>query len=262
MSISRYTSRHPMFFYQQVKNRRDERIKDNVGDIHAGFVCAINWLVERGHMREAARLAQASMSFYHLVLRSELFALQTLHRYEQQYTNRRGKFYALLKSKSKNSKACYNNYGDFGNMIVNGLVMTNALLIISGIVLSATYVHEKKSVGTCFTQDGCDLKNTDEQKTSTAWTASMIMQWIGACLISGMILSVALKLTIDKYYESSSGAYHRYKGKLFTSSSTGKSKEQKMLDAEDDLANDFANLLTFEDEYYGRNAVPLIVKPN
>jgi hypothetical protein len=266
MTVSRYTSTHPMFFYLQVKNKIDERTNRDASDVEKNIILLINILMREKHFAAAQALSILSVLFRHAALQNDLFKSNLFENkvfdfYHQSYMNRRNEFDRYFSGKLTKSRARYDVHGSACSMVAHGIFIMMLGVIIAAFLSTYQQLNEKPPADACPSLGRCDFEKV--LKKHPKISNETLLQWAFIGTIVGLALSYLARVKMANDYTKDGREYKEYQGKLFFPKPQGLTDaDYKALPRDKQLAEKYVCLMRAEDEYHGRLvSKPPIAKP-
>lgn len=239
MSGSRFGSRHPMFFYRQLKAKVDQVNLAELPEAEEAFIqFVINLFNEKWiSLNEIKSLAALSISLRRAVLDAVpcLPPSLAIKHYEQEYMRLRGDFNLALTGRARRSRENYDSYGTPCQGFLYAAVTMNFFIIISSFVSSYLQLKPNPQHGQCASLRDCDWSKT--LKGPPVITMSMFFEFAAAGLVLGLVVGYLIRVFLANDHVRNRDALAAYQGRLFAPSAE--------LAVEDKLDN----LMAFQEEY-------------
>ncbi|HEU5282139.1 MAG TPA: hypothetical protein VFU82_09195 [Gammaproteobacteria bacterium] len=252
MTVSRYASRHPVFFYHQVKNKIDERTKgDSMSGVEQLLIVLMNFLIERKHFSGVGLLSSVSFRFRHAALQSNLLDDKIFDFYHQAYMNRRNEFDLYLLQKSKESRTFYDQHGSASAMVAHSFIITILGIIMAAFLSTYQQLNEVPPRDACPSLARCDFEKA--MKKPPKISSETLFQWVFIGITVGLILSYLARVKMANDYIKNHCEYPKYRDRLFFPKPENLTlDEYAALPRDKKLAEKYVCLMRMEDEHYGR----------
>jgi hypothetical protein len=257
MTVSRYTIKNPMFFYQQIKNK--EVVETDHEDDLIRMLAVLEILINEEKLELAALLSSLSATLRQFALNKLPFASYMLDIYEKDYIDRKTKLGAEAQKALGVSRYRNKEYGH-GSAILYGLTAMLAIAIILSLASLYDQLTQKKSMTTlaCALTSAslnCHLEKAMMKNPEVLF--SNLLQYLAIGLVVGLPLSYVFKIMLGYSFNHNHGIYQNY-NTLFSKSTNHEVAVQVVQTREEKLSEDFVKLVEIEDQYHGRSIAALM----